>query len=124
MQPRSSSNPGVGELLAHAEFVRRLARQLCAADPQGADDLAQDVWVAALEQPPRHRSRLASWLAAVARNLLASRLRRHSTGQAPEGVDRPHDEDSDELDRALLALWSGTIAGTAAAAAEREEGSP
>ena len=110
MQPRSSSNPGVGELLGHAEFVRRLARHLCAADPQGADDLAQDVWVAALEQPPRHRSRLASWLAAVARNLLASRLRRHATGQSPEGVDRPHDEDSDELDRAQVSEARSAVA--------------
>ncbi len=110
MQPRSSSNPGVGELLAHAEFVRRLARQLCAADPQGADDLVQDVWVAALEQPPRHRSRLASWLATVARNLLASRLRRPSTGQAAEGLDRPQDEDSDELDRAQVGEARSAVA--------------
>jgi RNA polymerase sigma-70 factor (ECF subfamily) len=99
MQPRSTTNPGIGELLAHVEFVRKLARQLCASDPHGAEDLAQDVWVAALERPPRSKGRLASWLTAVARNLLASRLRRLSSSQDPRKRSQAG-EDISELDRA------------------------
>jgi RNA polymerase sigma-70 factor, ECF subfamily len=110
MQPRSSSNPGIGELLAHAEFVRKLARQLCATDPHGAEDLAQDVWVAALERPPAARGRLASWLATVARNLLASRLRRLSSRQDPRKEGRQPGEDSNELERAEVAEARNAVA--------------
>ena len=55
------------QLLAHAQFVRALARQLVGDDVL-ADDLAQDTWVAALSRGPRHGERLRSLFAAIKRN--------------------------------------------------------
>ena len=43
----------VDELLAHREWVRRMAGSL-ARDDAEADDLAQEAWVTALEHPPSH----------------------------------------------------------------------
>lgn len=59
--------PSVDELLAHADWVRQLARQLV-RDEARADDVVQATWAAALERPPRDRSNLRAWLAEVARN--------------------------------------------------------
>src|SRR5688572_20413900 len=103
MQPRSDANPGIGELLAHAEFLRAIARELCAEDPHGAEDLAQDVWVAALESPPRNPRRLAGWIAAVAHNLTSSRLRR-KMARAARDASVPSDATaSNELENAAVA---------------------
>ncbi len=56
-----------GELLAHADFARRIARSLT-RDHDDADDLVQEAWVAVLRQPsPEGRNR--AWLAGVLRNL-------------------------------------------------------
>jgi RNA polymerase sigma-70 factor (ECF subfamily) len=63
-------------LLGQAGFLRRLARDLV-RDPQAADDVLQDVWVAALEHPPRHEGNLHGWLAAVLKNLVSKRSRAH-----------------------------------------------
>jgi RNA polymerase sigma-70 factor (ECF subfamily) len=57
-------------LLAHGDWLRRLARQL-AGDPHLADDVVQDAWAQALAQPPRLGSApggLRAWLATVVRN--------------------------------------------------------
>ncbi|HEX6812347.1 MAG TPA: sigma-70 family RNA polymerase sigma factor [Planctomycetota bacterium] len=57
-------------LLAHGDWLRRLARQL-AGDPHLADDVVQDAWAQALVQPPRLASApggLRAWLATVVRN--------------------------------------------------------
>jgi RNA polymerase sigma factor (sigma-70 family) len=62
------------DLLAHAEFVRRLARRLL-RDGDDADDLAQDVWVEAFRRPPRHAGNLRGWLSRVATHLALTRLR-------------------------------------------------
>lgn len=64
-------------LLAHADWVRRLARQLVAEEDR-ADDLVQETWVAALSRPPRHGQNLKSWLAIVVRNLARKRGREES----------------------------------------------
>jgi DNA-directed RNA polymerase specialized sigma24 family protein len=65
-----------GDALGDAEWLQRLARGLV-RDANDADDLFQDTWVAALENrpvlPDQHSRR--SWLARVARNLVARRLR-------------------------------------------------
>ncbi len=55
-----------------------------------ADDVAQDVWVAALEHGPRETSSLRAWLAALARNL-AWKSRRGDRRRAAreEAVARP-----------------------------------
>ncbi len=60
------------ELLAHREWVRRMARTL-ARDEAEADDLAQDAWVAAVESPPRDGSSLRGWFATLLRHRLLNR---------------------------------------------------
>lgn len=55
-------------LLEHRAFIRGLARALL-ADAAAADDVAQDAFVRALENPPRHAQSLRSWLATIARRL-------------------------------------------------------
>src|SRR5262249_27840472 len=64
------TTPPAAELLvAHAEFVQRLARGLAGGLGTGSgDDLAQDTWVRALGARGAHRS-LRGWLAAIAANL-------------------------------------------------------
>jgi RNA polymerase sigma factor (sigma-70 family) len=59
------------ELLAHAEWVQRVARALLGDRGGGADadDLTQDVLAAAVERPPPEGAAVGGWLAGVARNL-------------------------------------------------------
>lgn len=64
-------------LLAHADWVRALARTLV-ADPHRADDVAQEAWVDALESPPRDARNVRGWFASVVRNA-ASQARRSET---------------------------------------------
>ena len=71
-----SSAPPLSELLAHGDWVRALARTLV-RDPNGADDLAQDAFVIALERPPQHAGNLRGWWARVLHNLHRERLRNH-----------------------------------------------
>src|SRR5262245_46223596 len=54
-------------LLAHREWVRSVARAVV-RDPNAADDLEQETWVAALATPPRHESSLRGWFGAVVRS--------------------------------------------------------
>ena len=73
----------VQTLLAQEGWVRDLARRLV-RDPHLADDLAQEAYLAALEDPtPGYRS-LRSWLATVLRNRLRERLRREERRTARE----------------------------------------
>lgn len=58
------------ELLHHANWLRQLARSLV---DEGADDLVQETWVAALRRPPRSGTSARPWLRAVLTN--AARLR-------------------------------------------------
>jgi RNA polymerase sigma factor (sigma-70 family) len=62
------------QLLAHASFVRGLAREL-AGDSNEAEEVAQDAFAAAIEHPPRHFDALRSWLAALTRNAARRRWR-------------------------------------------------
>jgi len=62
-------------LLAEAGWLRNLARHLV-HDPESADDLVQDTWRRALEQPVTVNPKAArSWLARVMRNLAKNRRR-------------------------------------------------
>jgi RNA polymerase sigma-70 factor (ECF subfamily) len=79
-------------LLAHREWVRRVARALT-SDEHLADDLEQDAWVEAISRPPRPRRSLRGWFAATLRHDLvdrrradARRLRREETVARPESV--------------------------------------
>jgi RNA polymerase sigma factor (sigma-70 family) len=64
----------IEDLLAHAEWLARLVRGLV-ADPQGADDIVQETWLAALRRPPRRMASVRAWLATVARNAIRARGR-------------------------------------------------
>jgi len=88
-------NPAIDAefVLEHQGYVRRLARSLV-FDEAGADDLAQQVWLAALSHPPASESALRGWLATVARNLasssrrgLAARVQRESAAARGEAVE-------------------------------------
>lgn len=61
-------------LLRHADFLRRIARDLVGEGTE-ADDLAQDVWVRALERGPRHESNLRGWLRVILVNMVRTRAR-------------------------------------------------
>jgi RNA polymerase sigma factor (sigma-70 family) len=66
------------QLLAHVEWMRRLALALV-RDPHEADDLAQDGVHAALAHPPRTDGPVRPWLAGVLRKL--ARLRARGRGR-------------------------------------------
>jgi RNA polymerase sigma-70 factor (ECF subfamily) len=78
-------------LLRHADFLRRLARDLV-GDPSAAEDAVQDVWLRALEKPPRHGANVRGWLRVVLTNLVRSKARGESRRELRErekalGVD-------------------------------------
>ena len=54
-------------LLAHHQWMRRLARRLVLDDSE-ADDVVQEAWLKATERPPEHVGALQAWLATVVRN--------------------------------------------------------
>jgi RNA polymerase sigma factor (sigma-70 family) len=102
--PPAGSPLGSEELLAHAGFLRALARGLCTDDAR-ADDLVQDTFVAALERPPVERGALRGWLATVARHLAANRARAEARRDAREAhVGRPegHEPEHTALERLEL----------------------
>jgi RNA polymerase sigma factor (sigma-70 family) len=69
-------------LLNHAAFLRRLARDL--VGDSASEDVVQEVWLRALEQPPRHDSNLRGWLRVVLTNLARSKARTDSRREARE----------------------------------------
>jgi len=79
------SEPGLdpAHLLAQAGWLRSLALRLV-RDEARADDLVQETWRRALEQPPRDREALPAWLARVARNTAAEEGRRAARRRARE----------------------------------------
>jgi RNA polymerase sigma factor (sigma-70 family) len=105
----------IERLLEHRAWVTALARALV-ADPNRADDVAQDAWLAALRRPPRHGDALRAWLARLVRHR-ASNARRddarrvareRSAGRRPSSVD-PSDavarvEAHERVVREVLAL--------------------
>ena len=60
------------ELLAHREWVSRLAYHLAGG---AGDDVAQDAWTAALRSPPDADRPAKPWLAEVVRNIVRRRWR-------------------------------------------------
>src|SRR2546423_3622220 len=87
------------DLLAQAGWLTKLARQLV-RDGDGADDVAQETWLAALRSPPDPARPPRPWLAHVLRNFVRQRARsegrrhRHeeaafaSRDQSVEAADR------------------------------------
>jgi RNA polymerase sigma-70 factor (ECF subfamily) len=85
----------VERLLEDSAWVQSLAARLV-SDPNEADDLIQETWVAALRRPPREQSGHRSWLRRVLRNFaylsFRSRLRRlerERLAASPEVVSDP-----------------------------------
>ena len=70
---------GLEELLTHSSWIRRLAERLV-DDPSLADDLVQNTWVAALDQPPAEVHNLRAWLARVVQNFARQAARSESRG--------------------------------------------
>ena len=62
------------ELLSHADWVRRLSRALL-SDPNAAEDVAQDAWVAALKRPPTAGDGMRAWWARVVRSTASNHRR-------------------------------------------------
>jgi RNA polymerase sigma factor (sigma-70 family) len=71
------------QLLAHQAWVSRLARQL--AGDHG-DDVAQEVWLAALRSPPDPDRPARPWLSRVLRNFAHRRWRDHDRIRRREGA--------------------------------------
>ncbi|MEQ8768220.1 MAG: sigma-70 family RNA polymerase sigma factor [Planctomycetota bacterium] len=93
----SPKDPTIERLLVHGEFLRRIARRLLGRDDL-ADDIVQDAWVAALENPPRRPGSWRAWLTGVTRNLARQarrgegrRARREQVVARREGVPSPED---------------------------------
>src|SRR5690242_1012820 len=69
------------QLLAHADWVRELARGLV-RDEAGAEDLAQDTLLVALRSDPKERASMRAWLAGIAKRLAWNRLRSRERTQS------------------------------------------
>lgn len=63
----ADSAPTADDLLAHTEWLTRLARAL--VGDAAADDVVQDTYEVALTKPPRRDGPLRPWLGGVARNV-------------------------------------------------------
>ena len=106
---RSSDSRDVESLLRHAGWMRSLARSLV-ADPNVAEDLVQDTWVAALEHPRSEGGWPKRWLAAVLRNSArqarrrsAHREQREERSARQEAIASTHDAvASAQLQRSLV----------------------
>jgi len=85
------------ELLAHAGFVKALARRLV-LDEHRAADVSQETLVTALERPPSRAVPLRAWMAKVVRNVsrqmlrAESRRKRHETVAPSPVIDTSPDE--------------------------------
>lgn len=79
--PDLHSNPEA--LLAHAEWIRALARRLV-TDESLADDVVQEAWLAMLRHPLRGVRDPAGWIAGVVRNLARRAQRSRIRGEARE----------------------------------------
>ena len=73
------------QLVAHREWVRRVARALV-RDETLADDLEQEVWVEALQRPPRSARSLGGWLASALRHNLIDVRRSESRRRVREAA--------------------------------------
>lgn len=114
--------PDLDTLLSEARWLEDLARRLV-RDPNEADDVVQETFVAAMRSPPREGS-LRAWLARVARNVVlergrseSARARRERSVARREGFDGGNDtleraEAHQRLVVAVIALdepWRETL---------------
>ncbi|MEQ1894187.1 MAG: RNA polymerase sigma factor, partial [Planctomycetota bacterium] len=82
-------------LLAHVDWIRRLAAALV-ADRELAEDLVQETCVVALERAPAEQRNLRQWLAVVLHNLLRQRVRAEKRRELREALRaRPEVDESE-----------------------------
>jgi len=72
MDPAPAASP-IELLRRHRAQIRRLAQRLAGAGD--VDDVEQELYVAALERPPRALAALPAWIASTVRNVAAKGLR-------------------------------------------------
>jgi DNA-directed RNA polymerase specialized sigma24 family protein len=103
-------------LLREERWVRRLARRLV-VDPNEAEDLVQEAWLARLSAPPGERGLSRAWTNSVLRNLWRDLLRGHERREVRERAAAraeggpPQDELAAELElrqRVGACLLGGT----------------
>ncbi|HVS11050.1 MAG TPA: sigma-70 family RNA polymerase sigma factor, partial [Planctomycetota bacterium] len=89
------------ELLAESRWLQALARSLV-KEPDAAEDIVQETWLAALRRRPAVRESLRPWLARVLRNqaALLRRNRLHGARDQAELVDEPLPSAADLVVRA------------------------
>lgn len=96
-------------LARHGSALRQLAQELL-RDPHAADDAVQEVWVAALREPPKHTASIGGWLRTVLLHVVsrfrrsAERRERHEAAAAPRdhAADHAPGFEREELARRLL----------------------
>jgi RNA polymerase sigma-70 factor (ECF subfamily) len=81
----------LSELLTHAAWLRRLANQLVRGTGEGAGDLVQETWMAALRSPPSSERPARPWLAEVLRNAFRKRWRARGRLERREAAASPPD---------------------------------
>jgi RNA polymerase sigma factor (sigma-70 family) len=86
----SPATPDLDALLAHADWLGRLSRQMC-RDQHEAEDAAQEVLLASVHAPPRADSNVRGFLAHVLRNVLRWRHRADDRRRRREHDHAPHD---------------------------------
>lgn len=84
-------------LLSHSAWLDRLAHTLV-RDPAEADEVVQEAWVRALENPPEDDRNLRGWMARVVRRVVARRYRsalrrgdHEGRKEAPRGPKTPEE---------------------------------
>lgn len=100
-----------GELVVHANALRRLARDLL-RDPHAADDVVQDAMCTAIAKPPRNVAAIAAWLRQVVTRAASDRRRGERRRKSREehaaaAVDRgatPTDDQVELQQRVLAAV--------------------
>ncbi|MEQ1736220.1 MAG: sigma-70 family RNA polymerase sigma factor, partial [Rhodoglobus sp.] len=85
----------IHDLLVHADFLRRVVRDLVPDDATRAD-LTQEVWLQAMRSPPRESHGIRGWIATTARNLSANR-RRSGARRAAREEFASHSEPSPDV---------------------------
>ena len=91
-------------LRRHLGFAQRLAHSLV-VDPHGAEDAAQNAWVAALERPPRQSGSLRAYLSTILRRGLARTARDEERRREREALNASSERvaSSAELSEAMEA---------------------
>ena len=90
-------------LLAHAGFVRSVARSLL-RDGSAVDDVVQQTWLTALERPPRDAGALRRWLARVVHSVARESRRADERRARREIASAPSEVDADDPARLVERL--------------------